>query len=89
MLDLETVFLAARSKSEITAFLKLLLTAEEMDECRNRWKACQMATKGVTQREIRDRLGVGLATATRAARTARQHARTIQRLAERKKYGVL
>lgn len=83
LLDLETIFLAARSKSELTRFLRALLTPEEIRECRTRWKAFQMSAAGATQRELRKKLGVGLATATRAAKTARQHAEILEMLAHR------
>lgn len=85
MVDFETALLATRSKSELTDFLETVLTPEEIEQCRTRWRACQMSAAGATQREIRKELGVGLATATRAAKTTRKNGRIVHLLIRRVK----
>jgi TrpR family trp operon transcriptional repressor len=80
MVDLETTMAAAQSRDQVVAFLAAVLTPKELRQCRTRWHACQMSAAGATQREIRAELGVGLATATRAAKAARENRRIISSL---------
>jgi Trp operon repressor len=56
----------------MVAFLQLLLTPQELNALRHRWQAFQLSLAGHSQREIRDTLGVSIATATRAARVVRE-----------------
>jgi uncharacterized protein YerC len=85
MVELETAFLKIRSKPELIAFLGTVLTSTEITKFRTRWKACQLAAAGATQRDIRDSLQVGLATATRAAKTMRENGRIVHLVIDRAK----
>lgn len=81
--SLEAALVAVRSPSEGAAFLLTLMTPKEISTFRHRWDAIQLASGGATQREIRDALGVSIATATRAAHAARENEKTIITLSER------
>jgi TrpR family trp operon transcriptional repressor len=73
MIELEAALLRIRSKSHLIAFLNTILTHNEFEQCRRRWHACQLIMAGATQRDVRDKLKVGIATASRAARAVRDN----------------
>jgi uncharacterized protein YerC len=83
MVALESALLSLRSKSELSALMRVLFTPEEIRKYRKRWNACQLSSAGVSQRKIRDALKVGVATATRAAKTTRRNRHVIRLLIAR------
>ena len=56
------------SEQQIIEFLDALLTPKELDEIDNRMEIIHLLRQGVSQREVAQRLGVGIATVTRGAR---------------------
>jgi Trp operon repressor len=83
MVALESAFLGVGSNDELGALMRLLFTPTEIRKCRTRWKACQLSAAGLSQRKIRDRLKVGVATATRAAKTTRRNTCIVHMLVTR------
>jgi TrpR family trp operon transcriptional repressor len=53
---------------EIEKFLKAILTPKELDEIPKRLQIVKMLKKGLPQREIVEKLGVGVATVTRGSK---------------------
>ena len=66
--DLVDAILALETRERSEEFLKDILTPKELTSINNRWHAMLLLHDGVSQREVRRRLGVGIATASRAAR---------------------
>lgn len=83
LVSLEAALVAVNSPSEAAAFLQTLTTPKEITTFRHRWDAIQLALGGATQREVRDALGVSIATATRSAHAARENGNSISTLSER------
>jgi TrpR family trp operon transcriptional repressor len=59
---------AGSGGSLLNEFLDDLLTAGEYEEIARRWQIVKMLESGIPQREIAERLGVGVATVTRGAK---------------------
>lgn len=59
--------LAQKSAKEMEDALRKLLTPSERVEVSNRLQIFEMLEQGVPQRQIAERLGVGIATVTRGA----------------------
>lgn len=58
---------------DIDALLDALLTDKERHDIANRIRIFDLLDQGVTQREISDQLGVGIATVSRGAKAMHQH----------------
>jgi uncharacterized protein YerC len=87
MVSLEAAFLNVQSRGEVTALLRTILTPGEIQQCRIRWKACQMSASQATQRAISKTLKISVATATRAAKATRENHRIVSVIAARKNGG--
>jgi TrpR family trp operon transcriptional repressor len=59
--------LAQKSLREMEKALGDLLTASELADVANRLQIIEMLAEGVPQRQIAERLGVGIATVTRGS----------------------
>ena len=59
--------------SEIEKLLSALLTDKEQHDIANRIRIFDLLDRGITQREISEQLGVGIATVSRGARAAQHH----------------
>lgn len=57
-----------KSKIEIKSFLEAILTPKELDEIPKRLQIVKMLKNGMAQRDIAQKLGVGVATVTRGSR---------------------
>ena len=66
--ELVQVFLEAKKADEMLDLLKGLLTLKEIEELETRLQIVKMLKDGVSQREIADKLSVGIATVTRGSR---------------------
>jgi TrpR family transcriptional regulator, trp operon repressor len=66
--ELSQELLTIKTEKEMTEFLKAILTEQEKEVVPKRLQIVKMLKKGVSQREIADRLGVGIATVTRGAK---------------------
>jgi TrpR family trp operon transcriptional repressor len=85
MVELEATLLSVRSVPELRALLRTVFTPTEIAKFRTRWKACQLAAAGATQRDISKKLRVGVATATRAAKALRENDHIVRLLLSRAK----
>ena len=59
--------------TEIEKLLSALLTDKEQHDIANRIRIFDLLDRGVTQREIAEQLGVGIATVSRGARAMQNH----------------
>ena len=60
------------SSKKIEDFLGGILTPKELEEISTRLEIIKLLKKGIPQREIAEKLGVGIATITRGARELKQ-----------------
>lgn len=70
--QLRDFLLDIKSRQEMENFLLGVLTPQELDEIPMRLQIIKMLKKGVPQKEISRRLGVGIATITRGSREIRR-----------------
>lgn len=68
--------LAQNSSQEMEKALSDLLTASELDEVVKRLQIFEMLAAGVPQRQIADRLGVGIATVSRGSNVLKSRNRS-------------
>jgi len=68
--------LAQNSPQEMEKALSDLLTASELDEVAKRLQIFEMLAAGIPQREIADRLGVGIATVSRGSNVLKNRSRS-------------
>ncbi len=68
--------LAQHSSQEMEKALSDLLTASELDEVAKRLQIFEMLDAGVPQRQIADRLGVGIATVSRGSNVLKSRSRS-------------
>lgn len=66
--ELVEFLLDAASAEELAALLRALLTPAELREIPNRLKITQLLRQGMPQRDIAQRLGVGIGTVTRGSK---------------------
>lgn len=59
--------------AEIQKLLSALLTDKEQHDIANRIRIFDLLDRGITQREISEQLGVGIATVSRGARAMQSH----------------
>lgn len=64
--------LAQKSFKEMEKVLRQLLTSSELTEVNNRLQIIEMLEQGIPQRQIADKLGVGIATVTRGSSILKQ-----------------
>ena len=62
------VLMEIKSRDELEDFLIGILTPAELEEIPRRLKIVEMLLEGKSQREIAEKLGVGVATVSRGAR---------------------
>ena len=61
------------SMEDAEQFLKVFLTPAEIDAISQRLQIVDMISKGIAQREISEKLGVGIATVTRGSRMLQEN----------------
>ncbi|MBT6691758.1 helix-turn-helix domain-containing protein [Candidatus Parcubacteria bacterium] len=62
-------YLAKKKKpQDMERFLQAILTPQELDAIPKRLEIISLLKRGVTQREIAEKLGLGIATVTRGSR---------------------
>jgi len=66
--ELIEAFLKNKTSSEMSDFLKGILTPRELEELTTRLQIVKMIKKGLPHQEIARRLKVGVATVTRGSR---------------------
>lgn len=71
--SLVTHLASCTDSSNIEALLSALLTDREQHEIANRIRIFDLLARGVTQREISEQLGVGIATVSRGAKAMQIH----------------
>jgi TrpR family transcriptional regulator, trp operon repressor len=65
--QLLTAILAYEDPKKLREFLKAILTPKELEEIPTRLQIIKLLKKGMPQREIAEKLGVGIATVTRGS----------------------
>lgn len=70
--DLAQVLSQVKSEAEILDLLKGLLTLGELEEIARRLQIVKLLKEGVSQREIAEKLKVGIATVTRGSKEIKQ-----------------
>lgn len=63
-----TALLSYKDPKELKSFLQAILTPKELEEIPTRLEIVKMIKKGIPQREIAQKLGVGVATVTRGSK---------------------
>jgi len=66
--EIASVLATTDDNEKIEAFLKSILTKNEVDEISTRWELVKLLDGGLSQRKIADRLGVSLCKITRGSR---------------------
>ena len=65
--ELVDTILELKTSQEVKEFLKGILTPTELEEIPTRLQIVKMLKQGTPQREIAEKLGVGVATVTRGS----------------------
>lgn len=65
--ELSKVFLSLSTEKEVTEFLKDILTHQELESVSKRLQIIKLLKSGITQNEIVEILGAGIATVTRGS----------------------
>ena len=68
-----------RDDEEKWTFLKVLLTPQEIEEFEKRWQILQLLDEGYPQREVRQMVGVSIATVSRGAKELRNASEMLQK----------
>ena len=63
--------LKLEGRKDLEEFLSSILTPKELDEIPKRLQIIKLLKRGVSQREITEKLGVGIATVTRGSTALR------------------
>lgn len=63
--DLLEVLATLQAPEDVSRVLQDLMSASEIQACRERWEIVKALDEGQTQREVRDRLGVSVTTVNR------------------------
>lgn len=66
--ELYELLCAVDSPKEAKLLLDDLLTPQELDSLAERWQEIQLLAKGVTQREVAEKLGISISKVTRGSR---------------------
>ena len=85
MIRLNEAFVELRSPEEAAQFMDALFSPAEIEAIEHRWQAFQMLVEGATQRTVSNELGVGIATASRAAAAVKQNKQIIHTILRRRK----
>jgi len=83
VISLEEALVVIETLDESASLMHLLMTEHEIQTFQHRWEAFQLSLGGATQREVRARARVAMATAARSARAVRQNPQIIRTLLER------
>lgn len=70
--DLAQALSQVKSEAEMLDFLKGLLTLGELEEIARRLQIVKLLKEGLSQREIAEKLKVGIATVTRGSKEIKQ-----------------
>ena len=82
-IQLEEAIAKIRTPEEAVTFMSALFSPHEIAAVQHRWQAFQMLLAGATQRNVATQLGMGVATASRAAAAVRTHRQIIRLLVNR------
>lgn len=81
MENLSKLLLLAKNTEQMTSLLTVLLTPSEVGELQQRIQILDQLRNGLSQREVAQNVGVGIATVTRGARELKYspHSELIQK----------
>lgn len=74
------LFATARTTEAVAGILQELLSPHELDALAERWQIVQLLLDGCSQREVRDRLQVAIATVSRGARVIKYGSGRLQKI---------
>jgi len=66
--EMATILRSAKNNKDLATLLHGLLTPNELEEIHRRWHLLKGLSEGLTQREIRDTLGISLGKIARGSR---------------------
>lgn len=78
--ELVALFASAQNAGEVKELLDALCSPAERKTLAERWQIVKALLAGRTQRDVRDTLGVSIATVTRGAREIQYGRGTVQKL---------
>jgi TrpR family trp operon transcriptional repressor len=76
------------SNLEYEQLLKVFLTPAEIDAISQRLQIVDMISKGIAQREISEKLGVGIATVTRGSRMLQENSDLLRQVFPRQELNL-
>lgn len=87
--DIARIFAGSRDPRLIEAFLRQILTPDELDSVGSRWELVRLLHEGRPQREIAKKLGLSLCKITRGSRELKKRDGAFRRVleAEEKHHG--
>lgn len=77
---------AARTTEAVAGILQELLSPHELDALAERWQIVQLLLDGCSQREVRDRLQVAIATVSRGARVIKYGSGRLEKIYARQRH---
>lgn len=81
--ELWEVVAAAKTPAEAQELLAAMLTPVEIEELSRRWQIMKHLVHGKTQRQVRDEVGVSIATVERGAREVKHGRKIIKTVYQR------
>lgn len=66
--ELFTLFSRLKTSKEAELFLRDMLTPRELDKVAERWQIVKRLTAGMSQRKIKDELGISIEKVTRGSK---------------------
>lgn len=85
--ELIDLLMSAKTRDELGLLMKSLLTPHEYDELVMRWQIVKGLIEGKSQRDIKDELGISIATVTRGSREVKYGDGTFQKFYRRMRSG--
>ncbi len=83
--EIASVLAITDDNEQIEAFLKSILTKNEVDEISTRWELVKLLDNGMSQRKIADRLSISLCKITRGSRELKKVHSPFRAMIERHK----
>ncbi len=83
--EIASTLAVSGDREQIEAFLKSILTRNEIDEISARWELVKLLDEGMSQRKIADRLGISLCKITRGSRELKKAHSPFRTMIERYK----
>ena len=79
-MKLEDALVSLDDPDKMSDFLKVILTAKEIDNLRNRWASILMLRSGATQRHVKSELKMAISTVSRSSAALNMHEELINEI---------